>query len=854
MYQNIYVEKAQDGVNKVVHLWDDEVGYKKFEFRPYAYTKNDFGEMETIYGDRVSKVESWTSEDIKHNQIFESDVPIQTRILVDIYYESDDVSKGHRLVPFDIEVDTTDGLPNVNYADSEITSISFYDSVADEYFVFVLDKNNEVKQSKIDNEYVVPFDNEADLLNAFIIKWQEISPTITTGWNIDGFDIPYLYRRMTKVIGKYRADCLSPINKVYYSNYKNRYYIAGISCLDYLPLYKLFRKMSGRPELPSYSLDAVAKEELKKGKVEYDGSLDKLMKEDIEKFIEYNLVDTKLVVEIDQKAQLIEAVRGICHKGHVPYEEMYASSRWIEGAMLVYCKRHGLVAPNKDQENKNKMDEDDKFAGAYVKVPESSKYEWIYDLDFTSLYPSIIISLNISPETKVGKIDGWNAERFMNNKDMQYYADVLGSPTEMTGEELQDLIDKYHFSVSSNGVLYRHDKKGLIPQILDEWFKDKNKYDKKMKQYGNEGDEEKEKYYKARRTIAKVMLNSVYGVLGLPVFRFYDVDNAEAVTLTGQRLIQYTEKMANHYYSTITGEEKDYCIYIDTDSVFFPAEPLVNKLYPQVDVSDNDQMASSILRVTTQVQDFLNQSFDLFSKQFLHLKNHRFDVKQEVIARAGLWTVKKRYALWIINDSGVSKDEVMYKGLDVIRSSFPESFRTFLKDLLNDILKKDTKTDEAKSEINERVINFQNKVKTISLEDIASPTSVKGLVKYKYKGNTYGASLGSFVKGAPAHVKAALSYNELLKMWKLDKHFSPIQEGEKIKWVYLKSNDLGIDALAFRGYEDPKDIIEFIEKNLDRDKMTERVLNKKLQDFYDAVGWQVPSKQQEKVNKWFGDI
>ncbi len=848
------MESKRDSVDKTVHLWDDQVGYRHFEFRPYAYKKDEFGGFTTIYGDQVGKIENWSKWDEDDGNLFESDVPIETRILVDLYHESDDPSTGHSVLTFDIEVDTEEGLPNMDQADKEITSVSFHDSVADEYYVLILDKNNEVKQTTRDNEYIIPFNTEADLLNAFVLKWQEIKPSIITGWNIDGFDIPYMYRRMVKIIGQHRANGLSPINKVYFSKWKQRFYIAGVSSLDYLPLYKKFRKMAGEPDLPSFSLDSVGKAELSKGKVEYDGSLHRLMLEDIDKFIEYNLVDTKLVVELEVKQHLIEAVQGICHKGHVGYEQIFMSSRWIEGAILTYCKKHNLIAPNKDPRNKDKMNkEQDKYAGGYVKVPESSKHEWIYDLDLTSQYPSIIISINISPETKVGKIDGWNAEQYINDKSLAYSANIMGQESEIFGNELEEILHKHHFSIASNGVIYRTDKKGLIPQILSEWSKDKTEYDRLMKRYGKEGDKEKERYYKQRRTIAKVMLNSVYGALGLPVFRFYDVDNAEAVTLTGQALIKFTESMANHYYGQITGEEKDYCLYIDTDSIFMPAIPLIEKIFPNTNLDNNEEMSRNILQVTTKVQDFLNQTFDLFADQFLNLKVHSFDIKQEVIARAGLWTVKKRYALWIINDSGVPKDEVMYKGLDVVRSSFPESFRVFLKDILNNILKKDTNDDNTRKEINAKVVDFQQKIQTIALDQIANSVGVRGLKKYGLpKAKTIYSKLGNWIKGSPVHVKAVLSYNELLKMWNLEKHFMPIQESEKIKWVYLKENDLGVDALAFRGFEDPPEILDFLNKYLDREKMLERSLEGKLLDVYEALKWQVPNKQQEKVEKWFG--
>ena len=604
MYQNIYVERIRgdvfSGNKNIIHLWDDEKGYNSFEFNQYAYKEDYHGDYKTIFGKSCKKVNSWSKWDVDAGKIFESDVSIETRVLVDLYHDSDDSPKYHRVLFWDIEVEVSEGLPDIQEAQNKITAISFYDQAADEYFVYILDEKEEIKHTRNDNEEIVPFKYEEDLLTAFLQKWEEIRPTIITGWNIDNFDVPYLYHRITNVLGKRNANRLSEIGNVFWNEHRRRYFIAGVSCLDYLALYRNFTYT----DQPSYSLDAISKTELGEGKVEYQGSLDKLKKDDINKFIEYSLQDTVLVFKLDKKMNLIELVLGVCHKGHVPLEDVYYSSRWIEGAMLVYMKKLGYISPNKNPKNRELMDGEDKFSGAYVKSPESDLYTWLYDLDFTSLYPSLVISLNISPETKIGKIDGWNSEVHLNDKDRIYGGVISGDKTELRGSELDTMMDKYNLAISDNGVLYRQDQKGIIPQILSEWFKDKDNYDKLMKQYGNKGDMEKSKYYKQRRTIAKVMLNSVYGVLGLPVFRFYDLDNAEAVTTSGVSLIKFAEKMANYYYNDRIGGDKDYCIYIDTDSLFLLAEPIIKSLYPDMDMNNSEQMADKILEVVSDMQEF----------------------------------------------------------------------------------------------------------------------------------------------------------------------------------------------------------------------------------------------------------
>lgn len=843
MYQNIFVERGK--YNKhTVHLWDDEKGYYQFPFKNYAYVKDDInGTIKTIYGDLVKKTTTWTKWDMDAGKIFESDVPLETKVLVDLYFNSDEISTGHREVFFDIEVEMDSGLPDSRNPKNMITAISLYDRPTDEYYVYILDPEKKIKRHKENNEEIIPFEAETDLLVSFLDKWDEIRPTIITGWNIDFFDTPYLYRRMESVLGRVQANRISPIGKVYYSENRSRFFIAGVSSLDYLALYRKFTYT----DLPSYSLDAVARHEVKEGKVKYDGSLERLREENLKKFIDYNLTDTKLVVKIDEKMRLLEQVKGICHKGHVPLEDVYYSSRWIEGAMLSFMKSQNLVAPNKRPNAREEMDGEEKYSGAYVKSPEGGLYEWLYDLDFTSLYPSVIMSLNISPETKLGKIADWDSERHYRDKSIKYKIVLLDKEGEVSGDEIDAIAKQNNLGISSNGVIYRQDEKGIIPTILEIWYEDKDRYDKLMKEYGHKGDHEKSEYYSARRNIAKVMLNSVYGVLGLPVFRFFDIDNAEAVTTTGVTLIKYTEKMGNFYYTKETKEEKDYCLYIDTDSVFFPAKPLVEVKYPEVNTEAPDQMTDAILKVCGDVQKVLNSSFDLFAQNFLYLQKHKFDLKQEIIAKSGMWIAKKRYALWIINDSGVPKDKIKYKGLDVVRSNFPEAFRKFMKEVIENILKKTATKDE----IDEKIIEFREHSLKAPVLDIAIPTGVKGIKKYSLKKRMQLSSFGNWKKATPAQVKASISYNELIDHFNLQNKYPKIASGEKIKWVYLRENPYQMEGIAFKGYEDPPEIIDFIEKYIDRNKIWEHQLNKKLEDFYSALGWHLPSKQHKKASKFF---
>jgi DNA polymerase elongation subunit (family B) len=365
---------------------------------------------------------------------------------------------------------------------------------------------------------------------------------------------------------------------------------------------------------------------------------------------------------LDEKLQFIDLVRGICHVGHVPYEDYVYSSKYLEGALLTHLKRIDVVAPNKPADRREKMKElqdsgEDGFIGAYVKDPIPGRYEWIYDLDLTSLYPSIIMTVNISPETKVAKIMNWDADEFVRNKERDY---IVGGDT-VSSETLRKFLDKYKYSVASNGVMYRTDIVGLIPAILNDWFDKRVEYKEEMKKNGKAGNKEMYEFYKKRQLVQKILLNSLYGVLGLPAFRFYDIDNAEAVTLTGQTVIKKTQDAINMKYNKELGTgDVDYVTYVDTDSVFVSCLPLVKNRFPDIDMENQELMTGKIHEIATEVQTYVNQFYDVFANLIFNVQKHRFEIKQEMIAKTGFWQKKK-----ILN-----KNQSLYKRGFLRESSF----------------------------------------------------------------------------------------------------------------------------------------------------------------------------------------
>ena len=825
-----------------MHVWDDKFGHQTFRYKKYAYTKSKAGTYVSLYGDRLKRITGWEKD---QKDLFESDVNPEIRVLVDNYTDSDDVSKDHRTMIFDIEVEVTLGFPDVKKAENRITAIGFNDPRTDEYFCYVLDEHNKLKlgeSKKLSNgdEITEAFIDEYDLLNAFFKKYMEIKPTILTGWNVEFFDVPYLYNRTCNVLGANVANLLSPIMNVKWSDFgTGKYKIAGVSILDYLQLYKKFTFS----EKSSYRLDNIGNIEVGEKKIEYEGTLNDLYENDIDKFVQYNLQDVKLVKKLDEKLDFIEVARGLAHLGHCPYEDVFMSSRYLEGAILVYLRKNSIVAPNKPKRSNGNSD--GSFVGAYVQNPQKGKHNWVFDLDITSMYPSCIMSVNISPETKIGKLEGWNPEKFLRKDHKKTYS-ITNDNKELgkfTETELKNYLNNKSIGVATNGVMYRTDKDGLIPALLRKWFDERVEYRKLSKKFHEDGDKEQSDYFDRRQHLQKILLNSLYGVLGLPSFRFYDLDNAEAVTYTGQSLIKFTKKIANNFYNKELGDDKDHCIYIDTDSVFYSATPIVQKRFPTIKINDEEKMSKAILKIADEVQLYLNNSYDYFGKKFCNLDKHRFDIKQEVIAKSGLFVTKKRYGLKIINDNGKTVNKMMVKGLDTVRSSFPTAMREMLSKLLEDIL-----MDVPKEQLDKFIINFKNSMKLMNFDKIAIPTGVKNIKKYYVKD---GGIFRSYKLGTPVHVKSAIFYNDMLTHLNVSKRYSEIHGGEKIKWVYLKNNPIGLETIADKGHEDPLEILNFIKQFINHDKIYKQALHKKIMMFYEALGWGEPTDATKTIERFF---
>jgi DNA polymerase elongation subunit (family B) len=834
MYQSIYCDRK----TSTIHLWDDIHGYTSFKDEPYAYRKSRNGKYKSIFGDSLERI---TKFNFRDPTLFSSDIPVDTRVLIDAYADSDEVSINHRRAYIDIEVDSVGGYPNIEDPIKEVTAIALLDEIKDTYYCFILDKDGVVQNENKDNTIILPYLNEEDLLVAFLKKWDEVKPTIVSGWNIDGFDFPYLHARLVRVLGEEAANALSPINICYFNKYKNKMTIAGVNALDYLVLYK---KYSGK-NLTNYRLDTVAKEELKIGKIQYEGSLNDLMKSDIKKFIEYNLHDIILVKKMNDQLQFIELAMSICHVCHVGYEEFGMSSKFLEGALLTYLRRKKLIAPNKKLkldvvDRDDDLADDVGFEGAYVKDPVPGRYDWVCSADINSLYPSVIMSLNISPETKVGIIKDWDSEKLVKKS-----GDKIAFDNEVyTYEDFGKIIVDNNLSVSANGIVYDQSKLGCIPDILKTWFAERVEYKTKMKDASTRKDKEQYVFWKRRQHVQKILLNSLYGVLGLSIFRFYDLDNAAAVTLTGQEIIKTSAKYVNGKFNKrCSTKDKDYVIYIDTDSLYLD----IKSLSDHENIKDVKPFA---IQTIGTVSDELNDFYKVMMVRMFNSTDNRIKIAADVVAQSAFWVVKKRYAMRKVYNMEESKDvdEIEIKGLDVVRSSYPKKFRDFMKGILTDILQ-----GTPNKIVNAKIVTFKDTMKDFELEDIAKNTSVKFISNTEAKINfdPKHREPFNFEGGSTAQCKAALAYNDMLRKYELN-DTEPILHGGKIKWVYLKENPFGLSGIAFKDDgKDPKVIMDFIHKYIHRTKIWDAELEGKLTDFYTAMRWDMYSENNATIEQFF---
>ena len=558
MYKKCYAEYAGKNQYKI-HLWEED-DYQIIPYKVPAYIECSESEAEYqgLKGEWLKKTYKWDKD---NPRLHFHDMPAYQKFLIEKYGTNDDVSKGHREVFFDIEIEMGGALTEeyIQEAPKPVTSIAWYDRTPDEWVILILDKKGQIKHTKGHKE-IIPCSTEEELLATFIEKFREINPDILVGWNSDYFDIPYLYFRISRVLGEDFANALSPIDVVKDESQWNRngwLNIAGVESLDYM---KLHKKFSFRDE-PSMRLDAIGEKYVNLGKVEYDGNLDRLFEDDIQKFIQYNFRDVEILKELDEKFEYIGLVKNLSHKGKHNYGEVYANTKTQDGAISAYLLSQNIVPPSRDRNPIHKKG----YAGGYLFCPKAGLYKYMFDEDLTSLYPSIIMSLNIGKETYVGRILdlfddrnnrlGLNDLKAMDPEKKLCVENPQRKQTYIECSKVIETITTNNLAISANGVMFRTDKPSVLSTILAKWFDERVEYKGYMKKAYKAGDKEKGAFWHQRQHTMKILLNSLYGATALGSFRYGNVILSEAITLSGQRIIQESALCANRHMNKVIRKE-----------------------------------------------------------------------------------------------------------------------------------------------------------------------------------------------------------------------------------------------------------------------------------------------------------
>lgn len=788
---------------------------QEIPYRPYLFVPSkDSSEYQTVRGQNVSKIEFDSIYDAKDFIKKYKDVSNFNIYGMDkfVYPYISDNFRGTinyriptiKVMYLDIEVDTSDGFPDLETANRHITAITI--RIGNTRTVFGLKDFDKSKMSRIkdiENVIYYKFRDEKALLRAFVNLWIASDVDVITGWNIDFFDIPYIVKRLRVVFDEETARSLSPWGRLIERTIEVRgkeqqvFYPVGIAILDYMQLYKKFTYS----QRESYSLNYISHVELGVAKMDYSDyeNLNDLYEKNHQLYIEYNIIDTDLIHDLELKLRLIELIFAIAYDAKVNYTDALGSVLLWDVIIMNYLMAKNIVV----DPNRRKPSTRD-FEGGYVKAPLPGLHEWVVSFDLQSLYPHLIMQYNISPETFIDRVGNITPENIL------------------TG-----MINKTEKSLASNGCRYTKEKYGFLPALMEMQFKLRSEYKNKMIELKKENaktpsadlDAEIAKYHNFQLA-KKIQLNSLYGSVSNEYFRWYDPQHAEAITLSGQTSIRWIANGINAYMNKLLKtDDVDYIIAIDTDSVYVNFGPLIKELKPKDPISFLDKISKE------KIEPFMKKKYDELANNTNAYSNKMF-MKREAIADKAIWRAKKNYVMSVWDNEGVryKTPDIKMMGIEAIRSSTPEVCRNKIKETIRLILSTDEET------VRSFVLKFRDDYKSLPFEDIAFPRSVKNLSKYIDTSNIYKL-------GTPVHTKASIIYNNMIKKHKLTKKYSSIYDMDKIKWAYLIQPNPTHDTVIAAPTILPK---EFgLQKYIDYDFMFEKSFLEPIKSFLNVIGWEI---------------
>jgi len=717
-----------------------------------------------------------------------------------------------KIKSLDIEVACENGFPNVRECAEPLLSITVQDYTSRKLKVW---GTRDYKTDREDVDFIL-CDGEEHLLRSFLAYWQTDFPDVLTGWNVELYDVPYICGRLERLLGEKEMKQMSPWGIVRYEEMEIKgrvqilYNMYGINVLDYMDLYKKFTYTNQE----SYRLDHIANVELGQKKLDHSEheNFKAFYTNDWQKFIDYNIKDVELVLQLEDKMKLVELAIALAYDAKVNLKDVYYQVRMWDTLIYNFLGERNIVVPPAKRSDKNQ-----KYAGAYVKEPKPGRYDWVVNFDLNSLYPHLIMQYNISPETlRETRHSSASVERILN-------------------QECQ--ISK-EYSTCANGAQYRKDIRGFLPEIMEKIYTERVQSKKLMimakQEYEKTPTKELEKAiskYNNIQMARKIQLNSAYGAIGNQYFRYYNLANAEAITLSGQVSIRWIEDKINKYLNKILKTEgEDYVIASDTDSIYLCLDRLVSSIFTGEEVP-KDKIVTFLDKVCQQkIEPFIDEAYEELAT-YVNAYDQKMFMKRENIADRGIWTAKKRYILNVWDSEGVrySKPKLKMMGIEAVKSSTPAPCRKAIKDALNIMM---TKTE---SDLVTFIDGFKNEFYSLPPEDIAFPRSVNGLSKFK-------SNITLYSKGCPLHVRGALLYNFYVAEKNLENKYPLIQEGEKIKYIKLKTdrhNFTRENVISFLNTF-PREL--GLENSIDHKEQFQKAFLDPLQMITKVIGWETEKR------------
>ena len=879
-YVDAWFDRENDVIKVVERNKKGEREFRDIPVRHTFYVKDPKGKHQSIYGDPVQRIVCKNTKELRKEQainsgkqLFESDINPIFVTLSENYLNADAPKLNVAFFDIEVDFDPERGYASPDDAFMPITAIAVYLQWMETMVCLAVPPKTITMETALEQVKEFPntmlYKTEAEMLDVFLDLIKDAD--ILSGWNSEGFDIPYTTNRVTKVLSKEdtRRFCLFdqfPKRREYekFGRDSVTYDYIGRVHLDYLELYRKYTY----EERHSYRLDAIAEYELGQRKTQYEGTLDQLYNNDFKTFIEYNRNDCKLLDDLDKKLKFLDLANTLAHECTVLLQTTMGAVAVTEQAIINEAHRRNMQVPNR-----TKMDEreDNSAAGAYVAYPKEGIHDWIGSLDINSLYPSAIRALNMGPETIIGQLRQTMTDEYIELHmakgksfaaawegmfgsleytavmEQQIGTDITidwenGDVDVLSAAEVYRLIFESNqpWMISANGTIFSHETEGVIPGLLKRWYAERKEMQAKLKEAINAGNKIEEEYWDKRQLVKKINLNSLYGAILNPGCRFFDKRIGQSTTLTGRQIVKHMAAKVNE----IVAGEYDYrgkaIIYGDTDSCYFSAYKTLQK---DIDAGHIPWTKENVIQLYDQIGEEVNQTFPQFMLDSFHVPKTRGEVikaGREIVGSKSLFITKKRYAVLYYDKEGKRADvdgkpgKIKAMGLDLKRSDTPEFIQNFLSDVLEMVL-----MGKVEQEVLDMITSFRTLFKGRPGWEKGSPKRANKITEYQGKEVKAGKT------NMPGHVRASINWNTLKRMYG-DKYSMGITDGAKVIVCKLKPNPLGFTSVAY-----PVDELRlpqwFKDLPFDHAEMEQTIIDNKLDNLIGVLKWDINSTEEKNT-------